>query len=175
MEQDHSRFAQWVARDLTSNRMRGLWAEWLLSERLGLIRPDSGRIEWDLADIRLGSTTIEVKTAGTRQQWSDQPSTPRFSIAPQTSTWDAPTNTSAKLEPPRRTASVYVFCLHSCEELTNSAVIDESNWRFWVVPTDLLDEQFPNQKTLGLAGVLQFGQGSRLDEAILTIRELSAR
>ena len=160
MERDHNRFARWVAQDLTSNRMRGLWAEWLLTDRLGLLHEGSGRIEWDHADIRLGSTTIEVKTAGTRQQWSEQLSTPRFSIAPQTSTWDATTNTSTRLEPPRRTAALYVFCLHSCDELTNSAVTDENNWEFWVVPTALLDERFPKQKTLGLAGVRQFGPPS---------------
>ena len=58
MERDHNRFARWVAQDLTSNRMRGLWAEWLLADRLGLLHEGSGRIEWDHADIRLGSTTI---------------------------------------------------------------------------------------------------------------------
>ena len=174
MEHDHSRFAQWVAQDLTSNRMRGLWAEWLLTERLGLLHEGSGRIEWDHADIRLGGTTIEVKTAGTRQQWSDQLSTPRFSIAPQTFAWDATTNTSTRLEPPRRTASLYVFCLHSCDELTNSAVTDENNWEFWVVPTALLDERFPKQKTLGLAGLRQFGFACRLDAALSQIREFAA-
>ena len=174
MEHDHSRFAQWVAEDLTSNRMRGLWAEWLLTDRLGLLQEGSGRIEWDHADIRLGSTTIEVKTTGTRQQWSDLASTPRFFIAPQTFTWDATTNTSARLDPPRRTASLYVFCLHSCNELTNSAVTDENNWQFWVVPTALLDERFPKQKTLGLAGLRQFGIACRLDAALSQIREFAA-
>ena len=170
MELDHRRFAQWVAEDLTGNRMRGLWAEWLLTDRLGLLQEGSGRIEWDHADIRFGSTTIEVKTTGTRQQWSNLTSTPRFSIAPQRFTWDASTNTSERLDPPRRTASLYVFCLHSCQELTNAAVLDERNWQFWVVPTAQLDEKFPHQKSVGIAGLRQFGFGMRLDKAVEQIK-----
>ena len=170
MEHDHRRFAQWVAEDLTDNRMRGLWAEWLLTDRLGLVDKESGRVEWDMVDIRFGTSTIEVKTAGTRQQWSNLPSTPRFSIAPQRFTWDASTNTSARLDPPRRSASMYVFCLHSCQELTNAAVLDERNWQFWVVPTARLDDQFPHQKSVGLAGLRQFGFGMRLDRAVEQIK-----
>ena len=51
---------------------------------------------------------------------------------------------------------------------------DENNWEFWVVPTALLDERFPKQKTLGLAGVEQFGPGRRLDAALSQITEFAA-
>ena len=174
MKHDHRRFARWVAQDLTSNRMRGLWAEWLLSDRLGLIQDESRRIEWDMVDIRLGDTTIEVKTAGTRQQWSDVASAPRFSIAPQTYVWDSSTNTSTRLEPPRRTASLYVFCLHSCSDLTNAAVIDDRNWTFWVVPTATLDDHCSNQKTIGIAGLRRFGPSTELGQATEQIKLYAA-
>jgi len=174
MKHEHDRFAQWVAEDLTSNRMRGLWAEWLLSDRLGLVDGESGRVEWDMVDIRFGFSTIEVKTAGTPQPRSNLTSTPRFSIAPQRFSWNALTNTSARLDPPRRTASMYVFCLHSCQELTNTAVLDERNWEFWVVPTARLDEKFPHQKSVGLAGLRQFGSGMRLDRAVEQIKSYAS-
>lgn len=175
MKHDHRRFARWVAQDLTSNRMRGLWAEWLLADRLGLIRDDSGRVEWDVADIRLGDTTIEVKAAGTRQQWSDWPSTPRFSIAPQMFIWDSKANTSTRLEPPRRTASLYVFCLHSCNELMNTTVIDDSNWTFWVVPTASIDERYSSQKTIGLSGLRGFGPSVQIHQAVEQIKFFAAK
>lgn len=53
-------------------------------------------------------------------------------------------------------------------------VTDENNWQFWVAPTALLDERFPKQKTLGLAGVQQFGPGRRLDATLSQIKELAA-
>ena len=52
-------------------------------------------------------------------------------------------------------------------------VTDENNWQFWVAPTALLDERFPKQKTLGLAGLRQFGSGSRLDAALSKIEEFA--
>ena len=170
MRRDHSRFSRWVAQDLTNNRMRGLWAEWLLSERLGLIRDDSSRVGWDMVDIRLGDATIEVKTAGTRQQWSDVPSSPRFSIAPQAFIWDAVANVTARLQPPRRTASLYVFCLHSCDDLTTASVLDERNWRFWVIRTAAINAAFPDQKSIGLKALRQLGTGVGLDRAIEEIK-----
>lgn len=173
MTQDHRRFSTWVTRDLTSNRMRGLYAEWLLADRLGLRTDDVGRIEWDMVDIRFDDLTIEVKTSGTRQQWSDQPSKPRFSIAPQRTSWDAPNNASVVQEVPRRTALVYVFCLHSCTDLTNEAVLSVESWQFWVVPTEWLDKNFPNQKSLGLGGLRKFGHGVHIDRAIEQIKRLA--
>jgi len=166
MEQDHSRFAQWVARDLTSNRMRGLYAEWLLSKRLGLIGDASERVEWDMVDIRYENTLIEVKTSGTRQQWGSTTSAPRFSIAPQQYAWDAATNTSRRLDPPRRIANIYVFCLHQCDELSNASVLDEHNWRFWVIPTDVINRSYGSQKSVGLNALRRWSNSRSLTQAV---------
>ena len=173
MKQDHSRFAQWVARDLTSNRMRGLYAEWLLSKELGLIGNTSERVEWDMVDIRYKNILIEVKTSGTRQQWGYNTSAPRFSIAPQKHVWDASTNSSRRLEPPRRVANIYVFCLHQCDELSNASVLDRHNWRFWVIPTDLINGSFGSQKSVGLGALQHLSNSYSLAKAVDEIKSFA--
>jgi len=124
------RFSRWAAGDLTGNRTRGLYAEWMLADRLGLIGADSVSTEWDTVDIRFGSLLIEVKTSGIRQQWSDRDTVPRFSIDRQHSMWDARSNTTMSSETGARSADLYVFCLHTALDLTNSSVLDESHWCF---------------------------------------------
>ena len=169
MEKNLQRFALWAAGDLTGNRMRGLYAEWLLAERLGLLNSDSTRVEWDRADIRFGNTLIEVKTSGIMQQWSVSPTAPRFSIAPQNVVWDAASNVTKKLSKPARTSHLYVFCLHRSEELTNSSVLAETNWQFWVVPTRVLDAECANQKSIGLSGLDTLAERLDLDQAVSAI------
>ena len=166
MNDDLTRFARWVSGDLTSNRMRGLFAEWLLADRLGVLDQHSARVEWDMVDIRFRDVAIEVKTSGTRQQWSDSESSPRFSIAPQRAAWDANWNQSEARAIARRTADLYVFCLHRCDELTNETVLDERNWQFWVVPTTLLDASLPTQKSIGLTGLRSLSEGVGLAGAV---------
>lgn len=174
MNDDLTRFARWVSGDLTSNRMRGLFAEWLLADRLGLVDERSARVEWDMVDIRFGNLAIEVKASGTRQQWSEVESSPRFSIAPQRTAWDANTNRTETRTSARRTADLYVFCLHRCSELTNTAVLDERNWQFWVVPTSRLDAALPTQKSIGLTGLSSLSQGVGLDAAVEQIKRFAS-
>lgn len=50
---------------------------------------------------------------------------------------------------PVRFADVYVFCLHEPVPATNANVADPNHWVFWVVTTDLLDQEFGSQKSVG--------------------------
>lgn len=156
-------FLQWVAGDLTGNRMRGLYAEWMISDRLGLTGDSSTRIEWDMVDIRYRGLNIEVKTSGNRQHWSSAETPARFSIAPQTRTWNADLNTSQQLSPPRRTADVYIFCMHRCEELSNSTVLDEGNWLFMAVSTPDLDATLGGQRTISESALGRFNRWASLN------------
>ena len=149
--------------------MRGLFAEWLLADRLGVLDQDSARVEWDMVDIRFRGVAIEVKTSGTRQQWSGDESSPRFSIAPQRAAWDANSNQIEARAVARRTADLYVFCLHRCDELTNETVLDERNWQFWVVRTSVLDASLPTQKSIGLTGLRTLSEGVGLAGAVKQI------
>lgn len=167
------KFLRWVAGDLTSNRMRGLFAEWLLASSLGVATEGASRVEWDAVDIRFRNLKIEVKTSGDSQQWTDDRSPMRFSIEPQARAWDAETNETKRLSPPKRTADVYVFCTHSARNLTNCAVMDVDNWSFLVVQTLVLDEVFGAQKTVSASILGKVGVWVSLTEACRHLEELA--
>jgi hypothetical protein len=166
-------FLQWVAGDLTGNRMRGLYAEWMIADRLGLTAEGSTRIEWDMVDIRYRGLNLEVKTSGNRQQWSSEETPARFSIAPQTRIWNAELNTTQRLSVPKRTANVYIFCMHRCEVLSNSTVLDEENWSFMAVSTPDLDATLGSQRTILESALGRFSQWASLDTVCEAIERRS--
>ncbi len=48
-----------------------------------------------------------------------------------------------------RSADVYVFCLNTSRPATPDKVEDPDEWKFWVVPTAVLDNELGGQKTIG--------------------------
>jgi hypothetical protein len=55
-------FWQWAASDLLSNAMRGVLAEYIVANALGLA--GGVRTEWDALDLRMANgRTIEIKSA----------------------------------------------------------------------------------------------------------------
>ena len=143
-------FRVWATGNLVENRNRGIFAEWLVGQALGVVDPSVPRKEWDVADLRYQERLIEVKSSGRGQAWlQDKPSTLRFDISLQRQPWDAETNTWLDLEEPRRTAATYVFCAHGPYPATNNNVADPSSWQFWVISTKTLDTELGGQKSIG--------------------------
>jgi hypothetical protein len=137
-----------------SNTLRGRLAEFIVATALG--RADGIRQEWDDVDLRLADgTSVEVKSAAYVQSWEQhEPSKIRFDIAP-TLGWDAETNvTSDEVE---RRATVYVFCLLGAPDRLDVDPLDLGQWRFFVLPTRVLDDRVPAQKKIGLAPLLRLG------------------
>ena len=157
MKPDLDSFRRWAYGDLVDNCNRGIFAEWLVGIALGVAGDDKPRREWDACDFRYShGLAIEVKAAGLSQTWKQSKnSTPRFSIKKQKEAWDAATNKWTKYNPPRRTADLYVFCLHEAVPATNDNVADPSCWKFWVVSTDTIDEKLGGQASLGLGALGQ--------------------
>lgn len=144
-------FWSWSSSDLLSNALRGRVAEFLVARALGV---DGGiRNEWDAFDLTSKTgVTIEVKSSAYVQSWAQrEPSRPSFGIAP-TLAWSAETNEYSGAA--RRQAQVYVFALLHHEDRNTVDPLDVSQWEFFVVPTALLDERIPAQKTIGLSGLL---------------------
>ncbi len=143
-------FRLWAVGNLVENRNRGIFAEWLVGSALGVVNPEEPRLEWDVADLRYRGHLIEVKSSGRGQTWvQEKPSTIRFDVAPLKEPWDAATNIWRKLDPPERLAFLYVFCCHEPFPATNSDVANPETWKFWVIPTSLLDTELGDQKTIG--------------------------
>ena len=144
-------FRRWVLGDLVDNRNRGLFAEWLVGEALGVIDASMPRREWDAYDLLYRETKIEVKASGRSQSWSqNQPSKIRFGIQRKLSSWTAASDEWIPHGQPLRFADVYVFCVHEPVLATNENVADPDYWTFWVVATDMLDQELGSQKSLGI-------------------------
>ena len=145
-------FWRWSASDLASNVLRGRLAEYLVAQALNLTL--ECRIEWDACDLRLpDGTPIEVKSAAYLQTWhQSRPSRIMFGIQP-TYAWDASTNTTATDR--RRPAVIYVFSLLHHADRDTLDPLDLTQWTFYVLPTRVLDERCPTQKTISLAGLLE--------------------
>jgi hypothetical protein len=141
-------FWRWSSSDLVGNVLRGLLAEYLVARALGLAT--GCRVEWDACDLRgPDGLTVEVKSAAYVQSWKQTRSSRIvFGIQPAYG-WDAVTNTS--LAQRCRTAGVYVFCLLHHADAATLDPLDLAQWRFYVLPTAVLDQRMPLQKTISLS------------------------
>ena len=118
-------FRDWALGNLVDNAARGWFAEWMVGKALGVIGDRDTRAEWDSVDLRYGDLKIEVKASGLSQSWNPRNrSTPSFGVAPRKMAWDAATDAWESFDPPRRTADVYVFCLHHAVPADNENVAD---------------------------------------------------
>ncbi len=165
---DINGFQKWATGNLVDNRNRGIFAEWMVGEALGCIKPKAFRVEWDSFDLLYGDLKVEVKASGLSQTWNPHNATvPKFTISGVKWTWLTKLEAKnfdlrgvehekrrsgiwIKNNPPKRPADVYVFCLHEPLPATIENVKDTDTWVFWVVATRTLDEVLGAQKTLGL-------------------------
>jgi len=144
-------FWQWVDSDLVSNAIRGRLAEYLIAKDLGIA--DGIRSEWIAYDLTSkNGTKVEVKSAAYVQTWEQRrPSLISFDIRP-TLGWDPDTAKFGVAR--RRQADVYVFALLSEKDESKLDPMNVSHWRFFVLPTRVLDSSYPDQKSIGLQKLL---------------------
>lgn len=140
-----SDFWSWFSSDLLNNLTRGILAEYIVSNALGLDTTGI-RQSWEPFDILYDGQPIEVKSSAYIQSWQKegQLSAPIFGIAP-TYVWND--NTVAER---KRKASIYIFCLLDC---LNRDIVDPTKleqWKFFVLPTSVLNEKCGEQKTITL-------------------------
>lgn len=145
---------RWAHSNLIDNAERGAFAEYLV--HIAMQSTEPARINWDRFDVKSPEgIAIEVKTSGYIQSWAQtRPSSISFSIKP-TYGWDSETNSyAAKCA---RQSDVYVFCLldHKDQETLNP--LDTAQWKFFVLPTRVLNEKVGDQKTIALASVIRLG------------------
>ena len=147
---DLTEFQRWATGNLVENRNRGIFGEWLVGQALGVIGDGEFRQEWDAVDLHFNGLSIEVKTSGLSQTWNQSGrSSPRFGIARQKRAWFADADDWITYDEPKRSADVYVFCLHRPVPATNENVADTDSWSFWVVATSTLDNEFGDQSSVG--------------------------
>jgi len=146
---------QWAYSSLLGNTERGNYAEYLVAVALGIA--NETRIGWDKYDLKTRKgITVEVKASGYLQTWSQQKlSKPVFGIRP-TKAWDYKSNEYESSI--KRQADVYVFCVHNYMQKDDGLnPLDLKQWDFYVLPTKLLNEKMPTQKTITLEKIKALG------------------
>ncbi len=145
-----SDFWKWSVSDLASNATRGILAEFLVASALD--STDGIRNEWDAYDISFGNVKIEVKSAAFLQSWAHAKLSKIIFTIRQTYAWNSQTNTSETQL--RRQADLYVFCLLKHKDKDSLDPMKLEQWQFYVLPSKVLDEKLPTQKTISLARLL---------------------
>ena len=167
-------FERWAAGNLVDNRNRGIFAEWLVGQALGVINENDIRTEWDAVDLYYGDITIEVKASGRSQAWDpNNPSTPRFGIPKQKRAWFSKNDDWIVYDEPKRSADIYIFCLHQSVPATNENVQDPNSWLFWIIPTSRIDDELKDQSSLGISTLNQLTDPVAWSEIKETVEKIS--
>ncbi|MBI4797456.1 MAG: hypothetical protein HY794_01705 [Desulfarculus sp.] len=149
-------FWQWSSSDLLSNITRGIMAEYLVANAIGIA--DGVREEWAAYDLQTAEgLKIEVKSASYVQRWQQAKLSQVSFRVPKTRSWDSDTGQLSSL--PRRQADVYVFALLAHTEQSSLDPLDVSQWQFYVLPTSVLDNRKRSQHSITLPSLLKLTGG----------------
>ena len=164
-------FWQWSASDVVSNATRGVVAEYLVAQALG-VAVGNVREEWAAFDLELpNGTRIEVKSAAYIQSWYQKElSIISFGVR-KTRAWDKKTNTQS--EEKRRQADVYVFALLAHTDQNTLDPLDVCQWQFFVLPTVTLDRRERSQESITLPSLHKLTRAITFSEIGSAVEEAS--
>lgn len=148
-------FWQWAYSDIIGNIERGHFAEYLVARALDAAKDTRG--EWDKYDVLTNDDiSIEVKSSGYVQTWQQKgKSKISFSIRP-TRAFNSKTN--AYEREIKRQAQIYVFCVHNYEKKDEGLnPLDMKQWDFYILPTEKLNMEVKEQKTISLQKIIKLG------------------
>ncbi|MFB4163921.1 hypothetical protein ACE1TI_08765 [Alteribacillus sp. JSM 102045] len=140
-------FWRWAYSDLLSNTNRGILAEFLVGDALGLT--NEPRIEWDKADFEYHGNFIEVKSAAYIQAWKQKQLSKIIFNIPKAKSWDYLTGEMSADS--KRNSDCYVFCVYTDQNKADYDILDIHRWEFYVLSTAFLNEHFPEQKSISLS------------------------
>ena len=147
---------RWAYSDLKNNINRSVLAEFIVASALDIIHTDSEstRMMWRPYDLLSSEGyRIEVKSAGYVQSHDmKHPDCISFRIAP--ARMPDETGDYKSDAPLQRNSDVYVFCIFKGLSADDNP-LDMELWDFYVLPTDVLDEKKPTQKTITLPSLMQ--------------------
>ena len=147
-------FWVWMASDVLNNTLRGMVAEYIVSQALEAGAPV--RVEWDPVDITTPEgIKIEVKSSAYLQSWhQNRPSAISFDIEKKKSQ-DPMKNPYGEKQV--RSADVYVFCVLAHLDGQTVNPLELTQWEFYILPTSKLDFFLGNQKTVSLSRLKKLG------------------
>ncbi len=135
--------------------MQGEVGEFVVSMALGNAVPDN-KCGWTLYDIDYNGKRIEVKTTAYYQPWRERSEKFKGKPLSQQRTFSirkAHEKEQDMSSPLARNNDVYVFCLilGETKETSNPLILD--HWRFWVIPTELINDECGDNKSITLQRV----------------------
>lgn len=149
---------RWAYSDLTNNIGRSVLAEFIVASSLEIIHLDSERVRqmWRPYDLQSkDGYRIEVKSAAHVQSWdAKHPDRITFRIAP--ARMPDETGDYKQDAPLQRNSDVYVFCVYTAE-LKDESPLNLDLWEFYILPTRILNEKKPTQKSISLPALMQLG------------------
>ena len=147
---------QWASSDLVSNATRGILAEYLVAQALG-VAADSVRDEWAAYDLETpDGTRIEVKSAAYVQSWQQRRLSQISFRVSKTLAWDRYSNRYGSES--KRHADVYVFALLAHEEQQTLNPLDMSQWEFFALPTVVLNTRERSQYSITLPSLRRLAE-----------------
>ena len=127
-------------------------AEFIVAKALGL-KEAYNVGNWTLFDIDYRDTRIEVKETSYQHAWQtdeEEKSKQRtFSI---TKAYSEYADNTSEYE---RQNDIYVFCLNTGMTRAESNPLQLEHWEFYIVPTDVINEECGDGKTVSLSRIRQ--------------------
>lgn len=149
-------FWKWAYSDLSNNIHRSVLAEYIVASALGItnIPTEASRTIWRPYDLQSkDGYRVEVKSAASVQSWdAKHPEHISFRIAP--ARMPDETGDYKSDAPLQRNSDIYVFCIYKAMSKDESP-LNLDLWEFYVLPTKVLNEKKPKQKTITLPSLMQ--------------------
>ncbi|MDZ4402365.1 hypothetical protein [Prosthecobacter sp.] len=169
-------FWRWGVSDLVSNATRGRLAEFIVAKALG-VQTEAVRDEWGAFDLMTSTgLKIEVKSAAYIQSWAQRDYSTILFSTPKTRVWNPETNETSN--EPRRQADVYVFALLAHKDKATLDPLDVHQWRFFILPTRVLDQRTRSQHSITLksleplsSGAISFGELKEAVQKVMLMAE----
>jgi len=160
-------FWRWSASDLVSNVARGVFAEFLVAHALG-IDTSGVRDGWAAFDlVTADGIRIEVKSAAYVQSWWQRRLSPITFSVRRARAWDPETGSTTS--GPVRQADVYVFALLAHRDKATVEPLNVDQWRFFVVPTAVLDARTRSQHSITLNSLRRIAPELKLTDLATTV------
>ena len=162
-EIDRSNFFRWALSEINSNLKRGLLAEYLTAEALGIEK--GVHEEWGSHDLEYKGKRVEVKSSGYGTPpflKTKSPVVPKFDIRKRVGAWSNKTNTWEKYGEPERHNDVYVFAFTLAKSALEYKPFEKNSSNFVTAPTRKINSLYGDQSTVGIGslfrnfGIVQF-------------------
>jgi len=136
--------------------LHGEIAEFIVAQALGITKAQNSAY-WTLWDISYRGIRVEVKATAYYHPWNNENNISKrrvFGITKANGSYDSKVSGNHEF---CRQNDIYVFCLNNGTTKETSYPLNLDNWEFYIVPTKFINKNCPNNKTISLGRIKNFG------------------